>query len=187
MIEVVKAALEIQSFIERNAYRFCFIGGVAVIRWGQHRLTSDVDITVYTGFQDEEQIIDAFLDVFEGRLQNTREFALRRRVLLLKTPFGFPFDASLGGLPFEERMMERSSLFPFLPDASLRTCSAEDLIILKAFASRAIDWMDIEGVIIKQGKAIDWDIVTTELTPLADWKEDPSILPRLQQMRESLS
>lgn len=38
---VLEAAIEIQSFCQRRKWRFCFIGGVAVQRWGEPRLTQD--------------------------------------------------------------------------------------------------------------------------------------------------
>jgi len=60
-------------------------------------------------------------------------------VLLLKAPSGVGLDISLAGLPFEERLIERSSLFTYPPAVPLRTCSAEDFIVLKAFADRPKD------------------------------------------------
>jgi hypothetical protein len=45
-------------------------------------------------------------------------------------------DIALGAMPFEERTIERSSLAELVPSAILRTCSAEDLIVHKAFAGR---------------------------------------------------
>jgi hypothetical protein len=33
------AALEIQQFFNAHGWRFCFIGGLAVQRWGEPRLT----------------------------------------------------------------------------------------------------------------------------------------------------
>ena len=187
MVELISSASSIQSFVVRNEWPFCFIGGIAVIRWGEPRFTQDVDLTVYTGFQNEERIIDAFLGSFEHRFEDMRTFALERRVLLLQTPQGFPFDVSLGGLPFEERLMERSTQFAYLPDASLRTCSAEDLVVMKAFAGRDIDWLDVKGVLIKQQTGLDWALIMRELEPLAEWKEDPSILPKLHEIRDSVA
>ena len=37
---VLTAAGEIQQFCQQRDWRFCFIGGVAVQRWGQPRLTT---------------------------------------------------------------------------------------------------------------------------------------------------
>ena len=53
----------------------------------------------------------------------------------------------------------------FLPGVSLLTCSAEDLIVLKAFADRDQDWLDIEGILFRQKGLLDWDYILTELTP----------------------
>lgn len=154
-----------------------------MIRWGELRMTQDADLTVFTGFRNDEMVIDAFLSEYRSRSENAREFAFQRRVMLLLTADSIPFDVSLGGLPFEERMMQRSSEFHFFPEVSLRTCSAEDLLTLKAFSSRAIDWMDVEGVIARYGESIDWDTVFGELDPLLELKEEPEIRTRLQQLR----
>jgi len=44
-----------------------FIGALAVIRWGEPRLTQDVDLTILTGFGGEARYIDALLQRFTGR------------------------------------------------------------------------------------------------------------------------
>ena len=85
-------------------------------------------------------------------------------------------------MPFEERVVARSSAFAFEPDVSLVTCSAEDLVILKAFAGRVQDWMDVEGIIVRQGARLDRALVLEELRPLLDLKEDPEAAPTLQRL-----
>ena len=50
--ELLEAAQEIQQFCRNRDWRFCFIGGIAVQRWGEARLTRDADLTVYTGIGD---------------------------------------------------------------------------------------------------------------------------------------
>ena len=77
------AALELQSFIEARQWRFCFIGGLAVQRWGEPRLTLDVDCTLLTGFGQEARYVDELLAAYAGRVDSPREFALAHRVLLL--------------------------------------------------------------------------------------------------------
>ncbi len=56
--------------------------------------------------------------------------------------------------------------------------------MLKSFAGRAKDWMDIEGVIVRQAGKIDWDYVFGQLKPLADLKETPELLDELQRRRQ---
>jgi hypothetical protein len=78
------------------------------------------------------------------------------------------------------RVIERSSHWQVSPYGRIRTCSAEDLVVLKAFANRPQDWIDIERVIIRQGPRLDRRLILTEVTPLAELKEDPGILQDLQ-------
>ena len=42
----------------------------------------------------------------------------------------------------------------------IRVCSAEDLIVMKAFADREIDWHDIRGIVVRQGiEKINWQLI----------------------------
>ena len=84
-----------------------------------------------------------------ARIDDARRFALRNRVLLLKSVESVGIDISLAALPFEEEVIARASLFGFAPGLDIRTCSAEDLIVLKLFASRPLDIRDAEGVVIR--------------------------------------
>ena len=94
---VLAAAVEVQSLCQQQHWRFCFIGGVAVQRWGEPRLTQDVDLTLLTGFGKEEQFIDLLLGAYSARRADARDFALSHRVLLLRTASGVDVDVALGG------------------------------------------------------------------------------------------
>jgi hypothetical protein len=74
-------------------------------------------------------------------------------------------------------------IYEFLPGLSLLMCSAEDLIVLKAFADRDQDWLDIKGILFRQEGLSNWDYILSELTPLVNLKETPDILTRLQHVR----
>ncbi len=184
MNPIFAAALEVQAFCDAQGFRFCFIGGLALQRWGEPRLTQDVDVIVISGFGREAHYADEFLSVFAPRIPDAREFALRHRVLLLLGRDAIPLDVALGAMPFEERAVGRSSPFSVAEGFSLRTCSAEDLIVLKAFAGRAQDWIDIEGIIIRQSGRLATDLVWQELIPLLELKEDMHTEPRLRRLLE---
>ncbi len=176
------AALEVQRVCEAAGFSFCFIGGLAVQRWGEPRMTADVDLTLLTGFGGEAPYVDELLRAFQGRLPDARSFALEHRTLLLVSREGTPLDVSLGAMPFEERTVERSSLFAISAAESLRTCSAEDLVVHKAFAAREKDWLDIRGIVGRQGRRLDRDLVWEELRPLLELKDDPTIEDRLRKL-----
>ncbi len=184
MIEVFHAAAELQSLCESQGWRFCFIGGLAVLRWGEPRETANVDLTLLTGFGGEEPFVRTLLGHYEPRIPNALDFALSKRVLLARTPSGVGLDIALGGLPFEETVVARSSLFTFSPQILLRTCSAEDLVVLKAFAARAKDWLDVEGIVIRQAGKLDWTYVFSQLAPLAELKETPELMDELRRQRQ---
>jgi hypothetical protein len=181
---IFASALEVQAFCQAREYRFCFIGGLALQRWGEPRLTQDVDLTVISGFGREPEYADQFLSAFTPRIPDAREFALRHRVLLLFSQDRIPLDLALGAMPFEERAVDRASPFRVAESISLLTCSAEDLIILKAFAGRPQDWIDIEGIVLRQHRRLDEGLIWQELIPILELKEDEQAAPRLRRLLE---
>ena len=184
MNPIFAAAVEIQEFCRARGLRFCFIGGLALQRWGEPRLTQDVDLTVISGFGREAEYADQFLSAFAPRIPDARAFALRHRVLLLLARNGIPLDIALGAMPFEDRAVSRSVPFVVTEGVSLQTCGAEDLVVFKAFAGRAQDWIDIEGIIIRQHGRLDEGLIWRELTPLLTLKEDEQTEPRLRKLFE---
>jgi hypothetical protein len=186
MKDLFVLARKVQEFLDARSWRSCVIGGIAVQRWGEPRLTRDVDVALLTGFGGEESFVDAILQQFNSRVPRGREFALEHRVMLLAAEDGTGIDLALGGLPFEENTISRASWFEFFPGLALRTCSAEDLIVMKAFAGRELDWADIKGVIARHGVGLDWRMILSELQPLCELKEAPEIVSRLESLRKQL-
>ena len=184
---LLKAAAELQSFCADRSWQACLIGGLAVLRWGRPRATRDVDLSLWTGLGDELPFVDALLEEFQPRIATARKFALDSRVLLIKASNGAPLDVALAGIPFEERMMHRATPFAYSRGSSLRTASAEDLVVLKAFADRPQDWADIEGILVSQKAGLSWQQIEHELAPLCEAKEAPEILERLRRLSEKLA
>jgi len=183
VIDLLDAARKIQDFCDERGWPCCFIGGIAVQRWSQPRVTRDIDLTLLTGFGHEGPFVETLLANYAPRIADAAQFALRSRVLLLTSPGGIGIDVSLGALPFEQLVIQKATPFEFAPGLELRTCSAEDLMVMKLFASRAIDIRDAEGIAVKHGKALDWRYVEEQLIPLAEAKEDPEILRQLTRVR----
>jgi len=178
-----QVAAELQRFCDAQGWRSCFIGGIAVQRWGEPRVTRDVDLTLLAGFGTESAYIDALLAHFPARLSDARDFALRHRILLLQSDSGVGIDISLAALPYETAIVERASEFEFEPGLAVRTCSAEDLIVMKLFSGRPLDLRDAEAVAIRNHPNLDWKLMEEELAPLAEVKDDPAILLDLARLR----
>jgi hypothetical protein len=65
---------------------------------------------------------------------------------------------------------------------AVRLCSAEDLIIHKAMAGRPQDLLDIEGVVTRQGTALDLAYVRRWLEELARLADDPEVSARFERI-----
>lgn len=182
MNAIFEAALEIEAICRAAHFKFCFIGGLAVQRWGKPRMTADVDLTVVTGFGGEEPYVDALLAKLRGRIPDARKFALRHRTLLAMAANGIHADIALGAMPFEERAADRASPYELGERKSVTTCSAEDLIVHKAFAGRDKDWLDIEGIVTRQGRQLDAQLIWDELLPLLELREETESERRLRRL-----
>ncbi|MCY7348868.1 MAG: hypothetical protein LH614_21980 [Pyrinomonadaceae bacterium] len=184
MKQIFEVAQQVQNFFDENNWQFCFIGGIALQRWAKPRLTNAADLTLLTGFGSEEIYIDKILAKFESRISNPKEFALRNRILLLQIE-NVGIDISLGALFFEESAVKRAVSYDFLPHIKLKICTAEDLVVFKAFANRTQDWADIENILIVQLK-LDWKYINKQLAPLVELKEEPEILTKLEKLRKEI-
>jgi hypothetical protein len=182
VIALVEQAAEVQRFLAERRWRSCIIGGLAVIRWGEPRFTQDVDVSLFTGFGAEAEFARALLERFDARISDPVDFAVANRVMLLRGAGGIPIDIALSGFPFEEDVIDRATDFEYVPGVVLKTVSAEDLIVLKAFANRDRDWVDIAGIATRQ-RALDWPVTFERLAPLTELKGQPEIISRLERVR----
>jgi hypothetical protein len=66
--DVLFAARDLQQLMLAERWSFCFIGGLALIRWGEPRLTRDVDVSLFSGFGNEEVIVAGLLSHYSPRL-----------------------------------------------------------------------------------------------------------------------
>lgn len=175
-----------QKYLVAGGERFCLIGAIALQRWGEPRVTRDAAVTLLCPFGSEAGAADRLLAGFKPRIEGAREFALRRRVLLLWGADGIGVDVAFGALPFEERCVARASDWELSAGIVLHTCSAEDLVVLKAFAGRPRDWLDLESVLVRRRRVLDWKLVFGELKPLLELRESPENLDQLRKLKAKL-
>ena len=180
--ELLLGALSVQGLLQEKGWRFCFIGGVAIQRWGEPRFTRDIDLTLVTGFGNEEGFVDELLKGLQPRRPDARGFALAHRVLLARTREGIDVDIALGALPFEERTVARATPWEVRSGLSLMTCSCEDLLTHKVFAGRNLDWGDAERILVRQHGRISLSQVRAELAPLLELKGQPEAMAQFDRL-----
>jgi len=181
MNALFEAAKEVCGFMAERRWEYCIIGGLAVQKWGEPRMTLDADMTLLAGWGEEEIYVAAILERFQSRIPDGHAFAVNRRVLLIRASNGKDVDIALGALPFETDMVRRASPAEFAPGLFLRCCTAEDLFIMKAFAARPRDWLDAEGVAVRQ-RVLDREYILRHLADLCELKEAPDIFERAKRL-----
>ena len=87
-------------------------------------------------------------------------------------------------MPYEKELTDRAKSIPFAGH-ELKICSAEDLVVLKAFANRPRDWSDVEGILLRQKGKLDEPYMLTQLGELASTKPDQPIVKNLQALLQA--
>lgn len=177
MTELLEAAQIAQAVLDDLGLPNCLIGGIAVLRWGEPRLTVDADLSVFVGFGGEAKVAEAILSRLRPRIPDAVAFAARHRVVLAQVDT-VAIDIALAAFPFERDLIDRATELEFRPGIRLRTCTAEDLLVLKAFANRPRDWQDIEGIVARQNM-LDRRLLWPLLDELAEVRGDQSISLRV--------
>ncbi len=123
------AAWELHQFFSAKGIPYAIIGGIAVGVWGEPRFTQDVDVTVLVPPGEESEMIGEILSHFTPRMTDAKEFALKHRVLLVKSKKGCDVDISFGLPGYEEEVIRRAVDYEIEEGKRVKVCSAEDLII----------------------------------------------------------
>jgi len=141
----------LQKLILRFNNRGVVIGGIAASVLGEARYTEDLDAMFLLSIQDIPRFLEeARQEGIEPRIENAADFARKNRILLLRhTVTNTNIDISLGIMPFEQEVIERSSVQDFGDSLQVRLPTAEDLIIMKVIAHRPKDWEDIRTLAVK--------------------------------------
>ena len=137
--------VSVLRLLARFNERGVIIGGTAFSILGKARYTEDIDAMFLLSIRDIPRFLEAAKEEgIEPRIENAAKFARKSRVLLLKHSItNTNIDISLGVLPFEQEVVERSIVHQIDATLQIRLPTPEDLIILKAVAHRPKDLEDI--------------------------------------------
>ncbi len=138
----------LQKLMQELKVQGIVIGGAAICFLGQPRLTADIDAMLLLTNEDLPRLLLATQHSgFVPRVKNIDAFARQNRLVLLRhVETGIDIDISMGAMPLEVEMVQRSQMWQY---RKLRVPlpTVEDLIILKAIAHRPKDMLDIINLI----------------------------------------
>lgn len=184
-LEPFRAVLEsLQNLLDKFDNQGVIVGGIAVGFLGKPRFTADIDAVILLSTQDIPKFLElASMENIYPRIQKVEEFARRNRILLLKhLPTEIAIDISLGILPFEEEMVERSSIKSFA-NLLIRLPTPEDLIIMKAVAHRPKDLEDIRAI-ARNYRDLDIERINKWINAFGEALEMPDLWDAIKQLLE---
>ncbi len=128
------------------------IGGQAVLRYGEPRLTKDIDMTL--GLWPQQ--LDKVLEFIEGMdLALLVDIAFIEQTLVIPVQdqeTGLRVDFMLGFTPYEQEALRRAQSV-LMESTPVRFATLEDVIIHKCIAGRPRDLEDIKSILRKNPSA----------------------------------
>lgn len=169
-----------QRLLTRFEERGVIIGGVAASLIGRPRYTEDVDAILLLSVRDIPRLLEAAKqEGMEPRIEDAANFAKKNRIVLLNHPASDTnIDISLGILPFEEEVVERSVVHE-LGGLRIRLPTPEDLIILKAVAHRPKDLQDIRDLTNKY-PALDRQRIERWVRDFGETLDEPELWKEIE-------
>ncbi len=179
---LIKPLEALQRLLDQFEERGVIIGGIATGFLGKPRFTIDLDAIFLASIKDIPKILDlAKREGIEARIQDAVEFAKKNRVLLLRhSESNINIDISLGILPFEEEVVDRSVLHN-AGLLSVRLPTPEDLIILKAIAHRPKDLLDIREIALNNPN-LDVSRIERWVKDFAELLETPELWGQVEKI-----
>ncbi|MGH8104345.1 MAG: nucleotidyl transferase AbiEii/AbiGii toxin family protein [bacterium] len=139
--------------LARARIPYMVIGGQAVLRYGEPRLTKDIDLTLGVGPAEMDRVLRMVKNMgLRVAVNRALEFVRRTLVLpCIDENSGIRVDFIFSTTLYERQAIERAQLVR-LGKTMVKFASLEDLVIHKMVAGRPRDLDDVKAVLIKNPK-----------------------------------
>lgn len=175
MTSLEAALVDVATYLESERVPYMVIGGYANLHWGRPRLTEDLDVKVQLAEFSWTGFLAGLGSRFRLLAKDPLELLQATQVVPVQTPTGVRVDLIVAGLPYEEEAIRRAIPIE-VHGRRIRICAAEDLILHKILSDRPRDGEDVEGVILRQGGALDREYLDAHVRELAAGLERPDLL-----------
>jgi hypothetical protein len=178
-----QSVVTLQNRLRQSEILSAVIGGIAVAVWGEPRLTRDVDIKVLLGPDSAQRLLDALGPDYLPLIADPLTALTQTGVLFVQDVQGTRLDLLLSDVSFDAEAIRRAREVALQPELVAYVCSPEDLIIYKLISTRQRDHEDAEGVVRRQGEALDDDYVLTWLRRFEQALGDSTLVATYRRMR----
>jgi hypothetical protein len=145
--------LQITRLLSQFAIPYMVIGGQAVLRYGEPRLTKDIDITLGVAPDRAAELIAAAPEFgLQPWVDDPQTFVARNLVLpYIHAESGIRVDFIFSLSPYERAAIERAQI-QRVGDTPVQFATVEDLVILKVFSGRPRDMEDVRSILGKRNE-----------------------------------
>jgi predicted nucleotidyltransferase len=150
--------------------------------WGQVRATRDADFKVSIGDRSPAEFREVVAKRFPERPTSIPAYLRSPHVIHIWAAPGVAVDFLISIFDYERHAIDRA-ITATIENVAVRVCTAEDLIVHKAIANREQDWIDIQGVLIRQRGKLDQAYIMKWLREFASELESPEMVTRYRQLR----
>ena len=169
------------AFLDSEAIPYMVFGGFAVLHWGEPRLTRDIDVKVLLDSTRLARVMPRLAREFPPRVADPLRFAVDLGVLPVLDRDGTPIDLVIGTLPLETEAVARAVALS-IGDATVRLCSAEDLIIHKLVSDRPRDLEDVAGIVLRRRDQLDRDYLDPRVRLVTSGLDRPDRLGEFERL-----
>lgn len=172
----LKALIGLFSFTKT---KYVILGGLAVVLYGEPRLTADIDVNISIRKDEIGVFLSAARNLgFYPIPSNIKSFIKETGVIPLRFAKGNVFgrcDIIIAENPIEYQALKRAKIKKI---GSLRAkfVSPEDLIIHKITSDRARDLEDLKGILIRQQGKLDIEYILFWLKKIAKANHKPELI-----------
>lgn len=184
MIEnLIEDVIELQTRLGDAGVASVVIGGLAVVVWGEPRLTRDVDVKVQLQRDQTSYLLDILRADYKLLSDDPEQTLQRMGILFIESRAGLRLDLLLADTPFDTLAIDRGSKVEIRPKQVVTVCTPEDLILYKMISTRPRDREDVRGIVRRQSDNLDDTYVLNWLKQFELALDDSTLVDEYKTLR----
>jgi len=177
------ALSDLSRILKDGNVPYMIIGGLANAIWGNPRATLDIDVTIWISDDQIQKTVSMLRQRYTFMVDAPLDFIAETRVLPVRNNENLRIDIIFGALPFEKDAINRAVKVK-IGDASIKFCTAEDLILLKIISERSQDLEDVRNVLGFQKQNLDFAYLGPRVQELSDLLDRPEIIRNWEKWKD---
>lgn len=182
-MNVIDLAVATHEVLARAELPHAFGGALALNLYGEPRMTSDVDVSVFVPWTQRDEVLPLFEQIGFRPEPSTGSALPVAGIRLRSGAHREYLDVFFALDPVYDRVRDRAVPVPYGRNGEeLPFFTAEDIVLFKLSFNRTKDWADIENV-VRNGPELDTDYIAEVLVEM----RGPTMYPRVARLRAMIA